>query len=81
MEHVTEGLYMAAAAGLFALAVSLLPVAGRAVDGMFAAEQTVCMPGGLLWERVQISAADDGTREQAQISAVDDGMWEEAGDE
>ena len=50
MEHVTEGLYMAAAAGLFVLAVSLMFVAGRSVDGMFAAEHQVSLTGELLWE-------------------------------
>ena len=50
MEHVTEGLYMAAAAGLFLLAVSLMFAAGRSVDGMFAAEQEVCLPGARMWE-------------------------------
>lgn len=50
MEHVTEALYMAAAAGVFLLAVSLMFMAGRSVDGMFAAEQEVSLPGTLLWE-------------------------------
>ena len=50
MEHVTEGMYMAAAAGLFLLAVSLMFVAGRSVDGMFAAQQEVSLPGTLLRE-------------------------------
>lgn len=50
MEHVTEGMYMAAAAGLFILAVSLMCVAGRAVDDLFAAEQEVHLPGMFLWE-------------------------------
>lgn len=50
MEHVTEGLYMAAAAGLFALAVSLMLLAGRGVDGMFAGQQDMVLPGELLWE-------------------------------
>lgn len=50
MEHVTEGLYMAAAAGLFMLAVSLMFVTGRSVDGMFAREQEVSLTGELLWE-------------------------------
>lgn len=50
MEHVTEGLYMAAAVGLFVLAVSLMLAAGRSVDNMFAAEQESALPGELLWE-------------------------------
>lgn len=50
MEHVTEGLYMAAAAGLFILAVSLMFAAGRSVDEMFAAEQEICLQGSFLWE-------------------------------
>lgn len=50
MEHVTEGLYMAAAAGLFILAVSLMCVVGRSVDDLFAAEQEVRLPGVVLWE-------------------------------
>lgn len=50
MEHVTEGLYMAAAAGLFILAVSLMCVVGRSVDDLFAAEQEVRLPGMFLWE-------------------------------
>lgn len=50
MEHVTEGLYMAAAAGLFALAVSLMLLAGRGVDKMFADQQDVLLPGELVWE-------------------------------
>lgn len=50
MEHVTEGLYMAAAAGLFVLAVSLMLIAGRNVDDMFAAEEQITLPGELLWE-------------------------------
>lgn len=50
MEHVTEGLYMASAAGLFVLAVSLMLLAGRSVDGMFAEQQEILLPGELLWE-------------------------------
>lgn len=50
MEHVTEGLYMAAAAALFALAVSLLLFAGRCVDGMFAAGRGIALPGELIRE-------------------------------
>ena len=50
MEHVTEGLYMAAAAALFALAVSLALFAGRCVDGMFAAGRDVALPGELVQE-------------------------------
>ena len=50
MEHVTEGLYMAAAAGLFVLAVSLMFVAGRSVDGMFAKEQAIHLQGEVLGE-------------------------------
>lgn len=50
MEHVTEGMYMAAAAGLFLLAVSLMCMVGRCVDDLFAAEQEVCLPGMILWE-------------------------------
>lgn len=50
MEHVTEGLYMAASAVLFVMAVSLMFVAGRSVDGMFATEQAVSLPGEVLWE-------------------------------
>ena len=52
MEHVTTGLYMAAAAGLFVLAVSLMYVTGRSVDRLFAEEQAVSLPGALLWEEV-----------------------------
>lgn len=51
MEHVTEGLYMAAAAGIFVLAVSLMLAAGRCVDKMFEAEQEMILPGELLWEK------------------------------
>ena len=50
MEHVTEGLYMAAAVGVFVLAVSLTLLVGRAVDGMFAEQQDILLPGELLWE-------------------------------
>lgn len=50
MEHVTEGLYMAASAGLFILAVSLMCVVGRSVDDLFAAERAVHLPGMFLWE-------------------------------
>lgn len=50
MEHVTESLYLAAAAGLFVLAVSLTLLAGRSVDGMFAAQQAISLPGELLQE-------------------------------
>ena len=50
MEHVTEGVYMAAAAGLFLLAVSLMCMVGRCVDDLFAAEQEVRLPGMILWE-------------------------------
>lgn len=50
MEHVTTGLYMAAAAGLFVLAVSLMFVTGRSVDRLFAEEQAVSLPGTFLWE-------------------------------
>ena len=50
MEHVTEGLYMAAAAGLFVLAVSMMLLAGRSVDGMFAGQENVSLPGELLRE-------------------------------
>lgn len=35
MEHVTEGLYLAAAAAFFVLAVSMMLLDGRAVDGLF----------------------------------------------
>ena len=35
MEHVTEGLYLAASAGLFVLAVSLMLMSGRYVDALF----------------------------------------------
>ena len=50
MEHVTTGLYMAAAAGLFVLAVSLMFVTGRSVDHLFAEEQAVSLPGEVLWD-------------------------------
>lgn len=50
MEHVTEGMYMAAAAGLFALAVSLMCMVGRGVDDMFASQQEASLPGMSLWE-------------------------------
>lgn len=50
MEHVTEGLYMAASAGLFVLAVSLMFVTGRSVDRMFQAEQDIGLPGALVRE-------------------------------
>ncbi|MGN0337730.1 MAG: hypothetical protein ACI4EE_09590 [Lachnospiraceae bacterium] len=50
MEHVTEGMYMAAAAGLFLLAVSMMCMVGRSVDDLFAAEQEVGLPGMILWE-------------------------------
>ena len=50
MEHVTEGLQMAAAAGLFVLAVSLMLLTGRGVDDMFAAQQEISLPGTLLRE-------------------------------
>lgn len=52
MEHVTEALYMAAAAGLFLLAISLMYVSGRSVDRMFAEEQAVSQPGTLMWEEL-----------------------------
>ena len=52
MEHVTEALYMAAAAGLFLLAVSLMYVSGHSVDQMFAEEQAVSLPGTLMWEEI-----------------------------
>lgn len=52
MEHVTEGLYMAAAAGLFMLAISLMLVAGRSVDAMIELQQEISMPGTVLWEDV-----------------------------
>lgn len=52
MEHVTEGIYMAASAGLFVLAVSLMCVAGRGVDNLFTAEQAVHLSGMLLWEEI-----------------------------
>ena len=50
MEHTMEGLYMAAAAALFMLAVSLMFMVGRSVDNLFAAEQAVSLTGDLLWE-------------------------------
>lgn len=50
MEHVTEGLYMAASAGLFVLAVSLMFAAGRSVDRMLQAEQDIGLPGALVRE-------------------------------
>lgn len=50
MEHVTEALYMAAAVGMFLLAVHLMFVTGRSVDRMFATEQEVSLPGTFLWE-------------------------------
>lgn len=53
MEHVTEGLYMAAAAGVFVLAVSLMLLTGRAVDQMFLQEQAIRLSGELLWEEQQ----------------------------
>lgn len=52
MEHVSEALYMAAAAGLFMLAVSLTLLAGRSVDRLFVTQQAVGMPGELLWEEM-----------------------------
>ena len=55
MEQVTEGLYMAAAAGLFVLAVRLMCVAGRSVDGMFPKEQARHLQGEVLGE-----VTDDG---------------------
>ena len=58
MEHVTEGLYMAASAGLFVLAVSLTLMMGRAVDGMFAAQQAVSLPGETLYERAADGLSD-----------------------
>ncbi len=36
MEHVTEGLYLAASAGVFVLALSLMLLGGRCVDDLFA---------------------------------------------
>ncbi len=36
MEHVTEGLYLAASAGVFVLALSLMLLSGRCVDELFA---------------------------------------------
>lgn len=50
MEHVTEALYMAASAGLFLLAVTLMFAVGRSVDGMYQAEQEIGLPGALVWE-------------------------------
>lgn len=50
MEHVTEGLYMAASAGLFVLAVSLMFATGRSVDRMFQTEQDIGLPGALVRE-------------------------------
>ena len=52
MEHVTEALYMSAAAGLFMVAVSLTLLAGRSVDRLFSTQQVVSMPGALLWEEM-----------------------------
>ena len=52
MEHVTEALYMAAAAGFFMMAVSLTLLAGRCVDRLFVTQQVVSMPGELLWEEM-----------------------------
>ena len=52
MEHVTEGLYLAAAAGLFILAVSMMLLAGRSVDAMIASQQDIRMHGELLWQEV-----------------------------
>lgn len=50
MEHVTEGLYMAAYAGLFVLAVSFMLLMGRGVDGMFSEWQDTSLPGELVRE-------------------------------
>lgn len=55
MEHVTEGLYLAAAAGLFVLAVSLLLLTGRSADALFDAVQEI-EPRGLLLREVEASA-------------------------
>ena len=52
MEHVTEGLYMAAAAGLFMLAISLMLVGGRSVDAMIELQQEISMPETVLREDV-----------------------------
>lgn len=57
MEQVTEGLYFAAAAGLFVLAVSLLLLTGREVDALFDAVQEVT-PRGVLLREVE-AAADE----------------------
>ena len=61
MEHVTEGLYMAAAAGLFVLAVSLMLLAGRSVDGMLARQQDILLPGELLWRQSLCSECPSST--------------------
>ena len=47
MEHVTEGIYFAAAAALFVLAVSLMLLSGRYVDRLFAGIEDV-QPGSVL---------------------------------
>lgn len=50
MEHMTEALYMSAATVIFALAVSIMLLAGRSVDRMFAEQQSVLLPGQVLME-------------------------------
>ena len=47
MEHVTEGLYLAAAAAFFVLAVSVMLLEGRAVDRLFGALREV-QPGAVV---------------------------------
>lgn len=53
MEHVTEGLYLAASAGMFVLAVSLMLLAGRLVDGLFDGVQNVQTAGNVIREATQ----------------------------
>lgn len=50
MEHITEVLYMSAAAAVFIMAVSLMLLVGRATDHMLDAGQQITLPGQILTE-------------------------------
>lgn len=53
MEHITEALYMSAAAVIFILAVSVMMLVGRSTDHLLEAQQQIYLPGQLLTEEVE----------------------------
>jgi hypothetical protein len=48
MEHVTDGLYLAASTAVFLLALGLLFLCGRSVDDMLSSQEAVVFPGQII---------------------------------